>query len=240
LELNTAVIPGYQYFWSGPAGFSSTSPLNTINAITAANAGVYSLAAILDGCTSAMVTQSVSITPAPYDFSSEVVNWCVGQVGQLSAPQASGYRFTWIGPADFMASQSTVAIASVSARNQGAYQLFAELNNCRFAVKRVEAYVQNCSRVGQADNIMALPTVYPNPSSGLFHLSFQLGANALVATPVKIQVVSLEGRLVLEDSFNSLAEGGEIILDLSAYPAGTYLVNCRIEEQLYTIKIFKQ
>jgi hypothetical protein len=240
LELNTVVIPGYQYFWSGPAGFSSTSPLNTINAVTSVNAGVYSLAAILDGCTSAMVTQSVSITPAPYDFSSEVVNWCLGRAAELSAPQASGYRFTWMGPADFMASQPTVAIASVSARNQGVYQLFAEMSNCRFAVKRVEARIRNCDKVGETDEFTVLPRAYPNPSSGLFHLSLDLNGNILTGTQVKVEALSMEGRVALEYSFSveEIIEG--VVLDLSHFSSGTYLVNIRIKERLYTTKVFKQ
>ncbi|MCS6904554.1 MAG: T9SS type A sorting domain-containing protein [Bacteroidia bacterium] len=61
LTPSTASLPGIQYFWSGPAGFTSSNVTPLIPNITTQNSGIYSLVIIQNGCTSQEATFLVEV-----------------------------------------------------------------------------------------------------------------------------------------------------------------------------------
>ena len=65
LVLSASSQPGALYHWTGPNGWSSSVRNPSIPAVTAAQAGTYSVTATLSGCTSAPATTVVNVETAP-------------------------------------------------------------------------------------------------------------------------------------------------------------------------------
>jgi len=65
---------GVTYHWTGPNGFSNNTQNPSINAVTAAASGTYSVAATLNNCTSVAGTTTVTIYNTPVIASSSFTN----------------------------------------------------------------------------------------------------------------------------------------------------------------------
>ncbi|PZR23065.1 MAG: hypothetical protein DI539_03845 [Flavobacterium psychrophilum] len=65
LQLETTVVAGVTYEWKGPNGFTSADESIVIAAVTQQNAGVYTLTATSNGCTSVESSVNVVINPLP-------------------------------------------------------------------------------------------------------------------------------------------------------------------------------
>lgn len=63
LTLNTTIVSGADYSWSGPNGFSSAVSNPSISNATPANNGTYSLFITVSGCASPVSTTSVTVNP---------------------------------------------------------------------------------------------------------------------------------------------------------------------------------
>ncbi|MBI3511610.1 MAG: PKD domain-containing protein [Bacteroidetes bacterium] len=61
LNLNSTLVAGATYSWSGPGGFTSSTQNNSIPNVTSANAGTYSVTVNVNGCTSNAATVNVVI-----------------------------------------------------------------------------------------------------------------------------------------------------------------------------------
>jgi gliding motility-associated-like protein len=61
LNLTASNIPGANYSWNGPNGFTSSSQNNSLSNITAANKGLYAATATVNGCISPAAITSVII-----------------------------------------------------------------------------------------------------------------------------------------------------------------------------------
>jgi hypothetical protein len=65
--LNLFATPGttgtITYSWTGPGGFTSTMQNPTVTPITSTGAGVYNLVDVVDGCSSAVASVTVAVTP---------------------------------------------------------------------------------------------------------------------------------------------------------------------------------
>ncbi len=70
--------------------------------------------------------------------------------------------------------------------------------------------------------------IYPNPSSGLFTVS---GLNNYVKQQIEIKVLDLSGRLILNNHYNSDIK--EVVLDLTTYPVGSYIVNIYLDGEYF-------
>lgn len=95
LSLSAAPIPNTTFQWTNPQGtVISTSASVTIPNVTAANAGVYSVVAISNGCSGPAATVNVVVTPAPnvvVNPSSAAI--CNGQSTTLTASGAGNYQW---------------------------------------------------------------------------------------------------------------------------------------------------
>lgn len=63
LSLFASTVTGASYDWSGPAGYTAIVQNPTLTPISSANAGVYSVTATVDGCTSTEGTVAITVTP---------------------------------------------------------------------------------------------------------------------------------------------------------------------------------
>jgi gliding motility-associated-like protein len=86
LNLTASTIAGASYSWTGPGGFSSSVQNPTIAGATAASAGVYSVTATVNNCTSVAGTTSVVVNPVPTIGSVTSVNptTCNGTNGSIT------------------------------------------------------------------------------------------------------------------------------------------------------------
>jgi gliding motility-associated-like protein len=95
LSLSAALIPGATFQWTNPQGtIIGTSPSVTISNVTAANAGVYSVVAIANGCTGPAATVNVQVIAAPtVTVSPPSTAICNGQSTTLTANGAANYQW---------------------------------------------------------------------------------------------------------------------------------------------------
>ncbi len=120
---------GVTYQWNGPNGFNSTLTNPTINNITLAGSGTYSLIAFVGTC-SASVTQSLTVNPLPTPIASNNSPICNGQTLNLNAVGAVTY--TWSGPAAFTSTNQNPSITVASPTNSGVYTVtVTDLNSCK-------------------------------------------------------------------------------------------------------------
>src|SRR5207237_821127 len=95
ISLSTPTVAGATDAWIGPTGFTSTQQNATRLNATAADAGTYSVAVTVNGCTSLPGTTSVVIntvaTPAPANGGP----YCAGATIALATPIVTGATYAW-------------------------------------------------------------------------------------------------------------------------------------------------
>ena len=120
---------GVTYQWNGPNGFSSTLTNPTINNITLAGSGTYSLMAFVGTC-SASITQSITVNPLPVPTATNNGPICNGQTLNLSS--AGAVTYTWSGPSTFSSTSQNPSIAVAAPVNSGIYTVtVTDLNGCK-------------------------------------------------------------------------------------------------------------
>src|SRR5690606_30822262 len=111
----------------GPGSFTSNLQSPVINNITSAQAGVYSVTATLNGCTSAAGTTTIAVKPVPATpaaGSNSPV--CAGGILNLTASSVTaGVNYQWTGPNSFNSSQQHPSISPVGISAAGQYNVVA-------------------------------------------------------------------------------------------------------------------
>lgn len=65
IQLQTPLVPGANYLWTGPNGFTSTAQNPSISNVTTANTGTYTLLVSVNGCTSPPATVQAVVDEPP-------------------------------------------------------------------------------------------------------------------------------------------------------------------------------
>jgi hypothetical protein len=131
LNLSTPTVVGATYAWSGPGGFTSTSRTPTINNVTTADAGPYSVTVTVGGCTSAAGTTNVVINAAPATPTANNNGpLCEGATLNLSTPIVVGATYAWTGPAGFTSTSRTPTINNVTTADAGPYSVTVTVGGC--------------------------------------------------------------------------------------------------------------
>jgi hypothetical protein len=125
---------GARFWWVGPNNYNNTGTAATYTryAVTAADAGIYTLSAIQNGCTSQSSTVRVVINRAPA-FPSIASNSpiCVGADAVFTASgSGNNARYVWSGPQGFQAEGGVVSLTNVGLSAAGVYQVWAVENGC--------------------------------------------------------------------------------------------------------------
>jgi gliding motility-associated-like protein len=131
--LNTTITlngsGGTSYTWRGPNAFLSFVQNPTINNISAAASGIYTLTATLNTCTFA-VTQSVTVNPLPVPTATNDTPTCEQHPIQFSA--TGGISYTWTGPPTYTNNLQNASIPSSTLANNGVFTVtVADGNNCK-------------------------------------------------------------------------------------------------------------
>lgn len=131
IQLNTPVVNGGVYQWTGPAGFSSTQPSPVLSNATAAMAGTYQVTLAINGCVSApgSVVQTVKTVPAAPVLTNPAAV-CAGDDLKLTAPIILGASYQWSGPAGFSAATQSPVISNTSLAMAGNYTLRVTVDGC--------------------------------------------------------------------------------------------------------------
>ncbi len=131
LSLSASAIANATYNWSGPNNFTSTQQNPSRISMTTADAGLYSVIATVNGCSSvsASITISVSASaPSPTASSNSPV--CAGQSLTLFASNVAGANYSWTGPNGFTSNAQNPVITNVTSAGAGAYSVTAATATC--------------------------------------------------------------------------------------------------------------
>lgn len=85
--------PGFNYAWTGPNGYTATGASQSINPVALTDAGVYTVVATANGCSSASATLNVIVHPIP--TTPTVVNDTFCQFTQATPLVAVGQNLLW-------------------------------------------------------------------------------------------------------------------------------------------------
>ncbi|HEX8270693.1 MAG TPA: gliding motility-associated C-terminal domain-containing protein [Flavobacterium sp.] len=102
LELAALGAAEYSYSWSGPNGFSSNEQNPSLDNLSSANSGTYTVTATANGCDSPAVSIEVVVLELPEVL---VESSCVNNVFTVEAISTAGFAdgtsFSWTGPDNF-------------------------------------------------------------------------------------------------------------------------------------------
>jgi hypothetical protein len=122
---------GSSFIWGGPGGFSATGPVVNLLNVTPEQAGIYSVIAVVNACSSIAASVQISILPAPVVTGlSNNGPLCGGATLELSQEAQIGVNYYWTGPAGFSSTLPSPSIPNVSPSNAGVYTLIATLGPC--------------------------------------------------------------------------------------------------------------
>ncbi|MEO8591211.1 MAG: PKD domain-containing protein [Flavobacteriales bacterium] len=127
LSLSAAPIPGVTFTWTDPLGVViSNQPSVTISNVTAANAGVYSVVAVSNGCSGPAATVNVQVVAAPtvtVNPPSSAI--CDGQSTSLTAGGAGNYQ--WFIGATLVGNGPTITTSPATSTT---YTVSGDLGGC--------------------------------------------------------------------------------------------------------------
>jgi len=143
INLTATLVAGATYMWTGPGAFTSNAQNPSINNAQLANAGVYSVMVMANGCSAASpatTTVTVNQTPiAPATNSNSPV--CTGNALNLTASTTAGATYSWTGPNGFSSAVQNPVISPTTPANGGIYSVTVTVNGCTSAAATVNAVI---------------------------------------------------------------------------------------------------
>lgn len=134
LTFSATPVAGATYVWSGPNGFSAGTANATVPSVSVSASGTYSLYVVINGCTSASATQTVTVnaTPATPTFTGNAPI-CTGSTLTMDAATVAGASYVWSGPNGFSSAAEDPSIPGATSAATGAYGLYVVVNGCTSA-----------------------------------------------------------------------------------------------------------
>jgi len=131
VSLTASAAANALYFWTGPNGFSSSSPSINIPNSNSTFTGKYSVIAIVNGRASSPTSTNVVVKPTPEaPLVSTNSPLCGGRDLNLSASGIVGATYSWTGPNGFNSKLSNNTIPLAGSQNAGNYYVTATVNGC--------------------------------------------------------------------------------------------------------------
>ncbi|MEI7802312.1 MAG: PKD domain-containing protein, partial [Bacteroidota bacterium] len=131
VHLYASTVAGGAYSWIGPGGFTSSIQNPTINVVSPANAGTFTVTASANGCTGNPSSTVVIVNPIPpAPVISNNAPMCSGQTLNLVAQNVAGGTFHWTGPNGFISNVQNPVITNVPFANSGTYSSTVTVLGC--------------------------------------------------------------------------------------------------------------
>lgn len=136
----TSNTSGASFKWSGPDTMSASVADTTIFNVSKKNAGIYSIRAVFNGCTSVADTTYAVVNPRPQPVIGSNSPVCAGDSLSVTATDTlSGViKYSWTGPDGFISASRDTFIRNSAFANSGKYILTAtSAKNCSASDQKV-------------------------------------------------------------------------------------------------------
>ena len=143
LNLTGAGGGGVTYSWTGPNSYAASAQNPTINSVSPANSGVYTLVTNNGNCNSPPATTNVTVNPTPLtpNVSSNSPVCEDSAIFLVASNVGAGSSYLWTGPNGFNAPQRTPTINNPTTAATGAYTVTATINGCPSATASIPVTV---------------------------------------------------------------------------------------------------
>lgn len=131
INLTASPIAGATYSWTGPNTFTSNVQNPTITGATTLAAGVYTVRAVVAGCTSPNGLTTVTVNPipaSPTPGSNSPI--CAGSTLSLTASTIAGATYNWTGPNAFSSALQNPTIPAATTLASGVYSVNVTVAGC--------------------------------------------------------------------------------------------------------------
>jgi hypothetical protein len=141
LQLTAPYQAGAEYIWQGPGGFEARGSTLVRENISFSEGGVYSVRAVVGGCSSSAVSYEVLVraTP-PTPVAGNNGPLCAGERLELTSVGFGGF-YRWSGPGGFISEGSQAFRDGVSVGQGGRYEVVAVLEGCSSGVGYTDVVV---------------------------------------------------------------------------------------------------
>lgn len=140
ISLNTPIVIGASYNWTGPGGYASVEQNPSISNAQSTHAGTYSLSLTVNGCAGPSASTNVVVNSPP---SAVNINSngpvCITESLTLTADELAAASYLWSGPSSFSASSRIVTINSMTNATAGIYQVVASVAGCASIASSIDA-----------------------------------------------------------------------------------------------------
>lgn len=221
---NTLVTGGTTYTYYVIAKNTSgikTNSNGTLSASTLvcnATPGSFTIAAT---ATCSGTQSAINVT---WTTSSNATSYDIYRNGNLYAPDVTGNAFL----NTYLITAGTTYSYYVKAKNAN-----GSVNNSNGTISRTAISCTSGKSAGQIGKSELNIKVYPNPNNGKFVVALDK-ANY---TEARYSIYDITGKQIENKLLNN--QESEIAIDISKFPAGTYLLNLTIDNQEFTKKIVK-
>lgn len=223
LSAADTAVPGVSYEWAGPNGFIDTSRIAVRNNAQTNLAGVYTVSTNINGCGSDTTTLVVTDPPTIKASANTPVD--SGDVLTLTASSNVEFaEYNWTGPDSFVSLDQTAVIKDIRVKHAGVYKVTMTDGGCT-ASDSVIVSVNSLA--------VASFTLLPNPSAG----NVILRGMALREQTIPVMVTNAMGQTVYSGDMATSLLRFDKTLDLSALPAGRYLVKIRMDNETKSLPL---
>ncbi len=223
LSAADTVLAGVSYEWTGPNGFIDTSRIAVRSNVQTNLAGVYTVSTNINGCSSDSTTLVVTDPPTIKASANTPVD--SGDVLTLTASSDVEFaEYSWTGPDSFVSLDQTAVIKDIRVKHAGVYTVIMTDGGCT-ASDSVIVSVNSLA--------VASFTLLPNPSAG----NVTLRGMALREQTIPVMVTNAMGQTVYSGDMATSLLRFDKTFDLSALPAGRYLVKIRTDNEIKSLPL---
>ncbi len=135
LVLETDLINGATYNWTGPNNFTADTRQITIDNIAIDQQGEYTVSVTAPDCNNVTITKTSSTnviinSPITITLNAEDISACEGQNVLLTVNEIQNTNYVWSGPDGFFADVREILIENISTAQEGEYIVVATSTDC--------------------------------------------------------------------------------------------------------------
>jgi hypothetical protein len=202
LRLTATSLPGATYHWQGPpisgnSNFASNQAQPVLQNITTAQAGIYSLFAVLEGCSSVTQTLRVSVSERPTAPRTQArFSLCAGETLYLQAVSSGATQYLWQGPQGFVSSLANPTLANIEVGAGGIYSVVAINGGCTSALSLSEVTVTPSPYAYSSESVWVCSGAnYQYAMPTVAGVQYQwIGPNGFSANTASFSITAFTGR----------------------------------------------